>query len=550
MLQINFDGDKYVARLSIDQKATVRNAGFYWDNDSKAWITHDSKCAYRLIDHATPLCEVEILKRLNLFSPDASKFEMIAWPKNQKPFDHQIAGAEHLLSRKASYLAFAPRVGKSVSSILAHNANPGHMLIICPAFLKLNWADEIKKWATHPRSICIINSQKDKVDEEADIIICPDSLIAMPVIRDQLTALLYTWVIVDEAHRFKSLEAKRTQSLLGAPKVVVNGKTVTWHGFHKLTNHIVCLSGTPMPNRPIEFHPIAAKHAPHSIDFLDRHSFAVKYCAAFMTEWGWDYNGASNLEELNEKIRRDYMLTKSFDECNDIPANLPPEFIFLDRENEKLRKAQKRILDQVKIEDLIFDECLRNDDFKTKVDARKKKAQKENTALVEGGFQYISELRKLCGLQKVEQSIKVINDMLNDGPLVVFAWHKEVIEALSEGLKSHKPFVVTGSTSNKLRHEYKNEFQKNPDRPLFIANIQAAGVGIDLSKSARVVFVEPSWVPGDNEQAIMRCAYLGQKRPVEPFFLVYENSFDHLILNANHFKEANIKKAISQNKGE
>jgi SWI/SNF-related matrix-associated actin-dependent regulator 1 of chromatin subfamily A len=96
----------------------------------------------------------------------------------------------------------------------------------------------------------------------------------------------------------------------------------------------------------------------------------------------------------------------------------------------------------------------------------------------------------------------------------------------------------------KRRHESVKEFQKSRTRNLFIANIQAAGVGVTLTKAARYLFVEPSWVPGENDQAIRRLFRITQERKVQGSFLVCKNSLDHLILNAHQRKNKNIDRGI------
>jgi len=61
-------------------------------------------------------------------------------------------------------------------------------------------------------------------------------------------------------------------------------------------------------------------------------------------------------------------------------------------------------------------------------------------------------------------------------------------------------------------------------------NIVAGGTGYNLHGSAsRVIFVQSSWVPAQNEQAEDRCHRFGQRSIVRVTHLVTEGSVDALI---------------------
>jgi SNF2 family DNA or RNA helicase len=64
---------------------------------------------------------------------------------------------------------------------------------------------------------------------------------------------------------------------------------------------------------------------------------------------------------------------------------------------------------------------------------------------------------------------------------------------------------------------------------VFIGQIQAAGVAIDLSMSHEVAFLEASWVPGENAQAAMRVHHLKQTHPVNIRFFSLADSVDERV---------------------
>lgn len=542
MLKIHFDGEKYFARLSIDQKETVGRAGFLWDQSAKKWVTHNVRTAYRLIEHADAPTFSRIMSELSLNPTTFQGAIKVPEHRGLKPFAHQLEGVHWVLSRRSSYLAFEAGLGKTAIAPLCVNTTGGKLLVVCPSFLKLNWEYEIERWATQFLHMQLIKGQKDIVNPEADVIIVPDSVLHVHSLREQFFRLnmRFKYLFIDEAHRFKSATAKRTMSLVGNRKVKVSNETVQWKGFHHIADHCVALSGTPMPNRPLELYALVSKHAPQAVNYYDPHMFGVRYCGGFEGEWGWDYTGSSNLDELHNVLSRNYMLVKKLEDCVDLPEKLPPQLVFIERHGgDKLEREEMRLLDRVRVADLINLEAARNDQFKDRV----QDMLEQNPEL--GGFGFISELRKMLGLSKVKASVQVIKDMLEDtDKLVVFTWHKDVATELCVELQDYAPQKIVGDTPNQRRHEIVNMFQTDKKTRVLVANIQAAGVGLTLTKSSKVVFVEPSWVPSDNDQAISRVHRIGQERPVQAFFLVVKNSLDHLILNAHQNKSVVINSAI------
>lgn len=543
MVRIEYDGDEFIARVSFNDRNVPREAGFHWDKTANRYVSQNAIPAFRLVDYADDNARAAIFDKLSL-TIDKEKFD-VKFPAHRglSPFAHQVEGVNHVLTRRTSYLAFAPGAGKTPILPLCMNTRPGRAIVVCPTFLKFNWEIEIERWFMGLCLIQRIDGQRDKIDPKADVYILPDSLLHVHELRDQffINDIKVEYLFIDEAHRYKTPDAKRTLSLIGG-KVKVGNRNVLWAPLTRLANKVVALSGTPIPNRPIEIHPLVKRIAPHAVNYLDRHNFALEFCNAVETEWGWDYNGASNEDKLNKLLTRDFMLIKDIDDCVDLPAKLPPQFLFLeDTRTNKIKKGEMQILEHYKVEDLIQLESLRDPDFAESVQEKRDDGN-------HGPFSFISELRKLLGRRKLPQSISIIKDLLNDrDKIVVFCWHEEIAEGLVEGLSEFSPLKITGKVSNPQRHKAVESFQNDKAHRVLVANIQAAGVGVTLTASSDVVFVESSWVPVDNDQAIARCRRIGQTKSVQARFLVVKDSLDHLILNAHLNKNKVIEKVMKQN---
>ena len=129
-------------------------------------------------------------------------------------------------------------------------------------------------------------------------------------------------------------------------------------------------------------------------------------------------------------------------------------------------------------------------------------------------FSEISKVRHKTALAKIDHAIAHIENILeNVDKLVVFAHHKDVIKALYNHFKDIA-VKLTGEDKLEDREKVVKEFQNNPNIKLFIGSIQACGVGITLTASNTVLFVELDWTPANMRQAEDRVHRIGQEKKV------------------------------------
>ncbi len=145
---------------------------------------------------------------------------------------------------------------------------------------------------------------------------------------------------------------------------------------------------------------------------------------------------------------------------------------------------------------------------------------------------HIVTYRKDLALAKIPFVYPLVKDFLEetDEKLIVFGIHKESLVALASRLNKYKPILIRGDTPTKERLGLIDMFQRDHDRRLLIGNIQACGTGFNITKAKRIMFIENSWVPGENAQAIARAYRIGQTEQVLVQHLVFKNSIDRIVL--------------------
>jgi SWI/SNF-related matrix-associated actin-dependent regulator 1 of chromatin subfamily A len=149
------------------------------------------------------------------------------------------------------------------------------------------------------------------------------------------------------------------------------------------------------------------------------------------------------------------------------------------------------------------------------------------------GEEGLATVRRLLGESKVKAAAAEIIDQVEAGhkPLLVFAWHRNVIQGLADlfidaDLNARE---LTGSTPQVVRDRAIEMFNdKSID--VLVAQIAAAGVSINLQKGgSRCIFVERDWSPANMSQAIARLWRMGQLDHVQVDYFDAAHKLDKIV---------------------
>jgi SWI/SNF-related matrix-associated actin-dependent regulator of chromatin subfamily A-like protein 1 len=377
-------------------------------------------------------------------------------------------------------------LGKTVQALAWLDIKPEKrpVIIVVPASLKLNWAKEAQKWMPNTKpKVQILSGSTTNIPIIGELIIINYDILHAWV--DVLLGIRPQVLVLDEAHYFKNNTAKRTKAVKKLGKHI---------------KHVIALSGTPIVNRPVEIWN-AVQLIDASVFGRNFMAFARRYCAAKYNGFGWDFNGASNTQELHKKLTDSIMIRRQkYEVLTDLPdkiyASVP---IALDNEKE-YRYAENDFIEFIR-------------QYKG-AEAAARASAAEALAEIEG-------LKQLAMKGKMKQTLQWIQDFLESGDkkLVVFAIHKATIDTLMEEFGAIA-VKIDGSVSQSARNEAVEKFQNNVEIRLFVGNIKAAGVGLTLTAASNVAVLELPWSPGDLSQAEDRCHRIGQKDSVTIHYLL------------------------------
>jgi SNF2 family DNA or RNA helicase len=447
--------------------------------------------------------------------------------------DYQRAAVDWVLRNKRVYIGDEMGTGKTLSSLAAIAVADAYpVVVVCPASVKMGWQRQIDRFfpglSDH---VFICNGRKSSpIPSDAKVIIVNYDILfywQMDIVRASPKS-----VIFDEAHFIKNKKSKRTR----AANNVALRRDIK-----------IAMSGTPVTNRPIELMSQLSV-----IDRLDDISggknwwFIERYCDPTHNGYGFDVRGASNLFELNERLRRHGILIRRRKE--DVLTELPPkERISIPLEINN-RTEYEKIRNDIKhwvISEVMSDpEVQRNSESLSDEAAQKymiaeirSRLLKANSALA---IVKLNALRRVCMRGKIKSAIEWIDDFLTSGEkIVVFCSHREAVDLLYAHL-GERAVKVVGGMGMQQRQDSIDRFVDDDNIRVVIANIDAAAEGIDgwQHVCSNVAFLELTWTPTKHHQAEDRCHRSGQTNPVSCYYLMAADTIDERLASLIDHKRA------------
>jgi SWI/SNF-related matrix-associated actin-dependent regulator 1 of chromatin subfamily A len=541
-----------------------------------------------------------LIEDYNKLEIDFDKYDAITMAKDptRKTMEHQKPAVKFLTSRKKCILADDMGLGKSASlsmSCIENNFNK--VLIVCPASLKNNWKRELS-WFVPESDITIIEGINDKnkgeleewlgfergrsglkVDElkkrakelgkwssgtkfiivNFDIL---DEFYQIPVSRSKENIKIafenspilksgFDCLVVDEAHRLSNNKSTRTKIIKDLVKK---------HEFKA----IYLATGTPIQKNPATFfnllqiigHRLANDYDYYVRTFCDAKQIPAKgekqrITDIYLKQKGkegipfWKLNDEERAE-LDEKIKREakkIYITSGASNL-DMLADMVKD-VYLRR-----MKTDIPGLPEKTIEEVYFDLTpLQRIEYNNLWDEYEQ-AQLEidenkvlNRDLTEGTL-----FRTYLGTQMVPHTIKLAEEYIeNDEKVVIFTCFDEELKLLKDYF-GKKAVIFNGKCSPKQKQQAEDAFMNDPDIKVFIGQINAAGVGLTLTKSHICIFNNFDYAATSNLQAQDRVHRVSATEDVIIYYMMFNKTHSEHVWNIALKKEMIANTVIKEEK--
>lgn len=390
-------------------------------------------------------------------------------------------------------------LGKTVQAlaVLSARSGVGPALVIAPASVTRNWRRETERFAPDLIPVLIASRTDTELLPQlgtGDLALVSYGLL--PFIGDELQAINWANIVLDEAQAIKNTATKRA-------KIVQN-----LQGDFKLAT-----TGTPIENHLGELWSL--------FRFLNPGLLSSK--AAFNDKFNKPIarDGDEERRMALKKLVQPFILRRRKDE---VLTELPPKTevlleVNLSEEEKALYEAMRRqAVEQI---------------------AQADEQQVRFTVLAQ-----LTKLRQAAchprlvrpnsrlGSAKLELVGDTILEILEGGHKALvfsqFVQHLKIVENWVKGQGIAYQYL-DGSTPGKKREESVNAFQ-NGEGEVFLISLKAGGTGLNLTAADYVLHLDPWWNPAAEDQASDRAHRIGQQRPVTVYRFVSQGTIEEQII--------------------
>lgn len=442
------------------------------------------------------------------------------------------------------------------SVIAAMETNSNKILIICPASLKSTWKREICVY-NDESEVNIVNGSEWKADTRFTVINYDilDNFYKIPtdiVYEDKVMedgTIQKVPVMVKSSNGTlvpktkKSLKKdKIMECLKESPLFLEKFECVIIDEAHKLSNntsirykviydflrrskpnYVFLLTGTPLTNKPMNlYHILKLIDAEVTRDYK---YYVERYCDGrkMKLKNGKEImlsGGATNLEELKEKIKHVYIRRLLSEMADMVEKNIETRYY-------DLTEAQMKRYNELWEEYVSAQLEQGNED------------SEEYRQLVEGIL-----VRQYLAKEMIANTIQLVDEKIEDDEkVIIICTFTEEINELKK-YYGNKCVVYDGKMSLKQKDKAEKEFMNNPKIKVFIGQIIACSVGLTLTAAHTLVFNSFSFSSADNKQAEDRIYRLNQTEDVVCIYQLFNDSISQRMFDLVMRKEVIMNQTI------
>jgi len=397
-------------------------------------------------------------------------------------FPYQETGVRWLVNRetgktpRGGFLCDEMGLGKTIQLIETMRANPlGRTLIVVPKSIITQWSEELSRRAMYVH----VYDGPQRTLKDAPIVLAPYSVVA------DLVGETWDRIILDEGHEIRNPKAKIFKTLCGM------SAEVRW-----------VVSGTPIFNSMRDF---------------------VTLC---------QFVGYSNgtVAREYERIRKELVLRRTKADVqvmSDTPMNFSNVELEMYPEEQQLYQdaylAGQGFIREVgtSANSMEILECL----------LRIRQVMVWPQLYLDGmAIKNKTDPLAYTGRSRKHEAILESIASHPDEKSLVFTQFTGETDRIQELLvEAGVPaFRLDGNVDTTERVERINAFKAAAPNAVFLIQIRAGGVGLNLQEASRVYITAPAWNPATELQAIGRSHRTGQTKPVVVQKLIYKDLSDDL----------------------
>lgn len=450
-----------------------------------------------------------------------------------QPFSHQKKALNKVFKRDGVAGLFMEmgtgktKVAIDWAGIGYHNYGVKRVLVAAPLSVIPVWSMQIKAHSPVPTKVIDVSSMstrsriamlyaaekysKKYPDRQVWILINYEGLWRegkRTSVPDRLIAFAPDLMICDESHRIKSATARQSKAA---------------YKIGRSARHRLILTGTPITKNPLDlfgqfrfldpgiFHPYGKNWSKFS------HRYAI-----FGGFGGFQIKGYKNLQELVTRTRESSYRVKKAD-CLDLPEKL-----FQDIE-VTLSPRERKYYDEMAEQMIIEIE-------ETNATAAIVLVKLLRLSQITSGFvKDIEGNIRVFGDTKLKTTIDLLEDILEEGQkVVIFTRFRTDIQRLSETIRKRfdiAPLILSGSVPGDQRNSIVQRFAKD-EHPVFISQIQAGSLGIDLTPASVAIFYSVDYNAANYWQAQDRLHRQGQTKAVTYYNIIAKDTVDREVFQA------------------
>lgn len=442
------------------------------------------------------------------------------------PFSHQKKALQKLLNLDGrAGLLMEMGTGKTKVAvdwvgIGFHNWGVRRVLVAAPLSVLGVWPRQIRQHSGAPARIFRLEgATQDRIRVLRQIMRTPvDDRITYLIINYEglwrendrgvsIRDLLVDWepqvVIWDESHRLKHPTSKQSRAA---------------YNISLVADHRLMLTGTHITKSPLD---AFGQFRAVDTDIFGANWFAFKNHFGI---WGgfnkYQLKGYRHVQELISKVRgHSYRIRK--DQCLDLPPKLfeTVPVTLSDRAMNFYVKMAKQMI--IEIED-------------THATAAIVLVKLLRLSQITGGFiKDVEGKIRIFDDSKLQTCMDLVDDLLEeDHKVVIFVRFRTDIARIEEKLQKRKVKygLLSGSVPPRKRDSIVEQFHADSQLRVFIAQIQAGSLGIDLTPADTAIFYSLDYNAANYWQAQDRLHRIGQSRKVTYYHLVAPRTIDEVVL--------------------